>query len=116
MKYRKAKHYNTKSKTFVYGIMFHYGDGLWQPFFNDYVPIKFDNEEDCDFMLAKLQSESGHVLLCVADGEELPYGVTNSCDYCEFNMTEDEGGAIGAKIGSRGKFAYCEKGYWREDT
>ncbi len=55
-------------------------------------------------------------LLCVLAGEERPYGVTTSCDCCEFKITTDAGGAIGAQIGSRGDFSYCEKGYWKEET
>ena len=55
-------------------------------------------------------------LLCVLDGEERPYGVTNSCYECEFCMANDAGGVIGAQIGSRGEYQYCEKGYWKEET
>jgi hypothetical protein len=55
-------------------------------------------------------------LACEDDLNELPYEVVDSCDQCEFCMTADAGGAIGAQIGSRGEFKYCEKGYWKEDT
>lgn len=55
-------------------------------------------------------------LLCVADGEPKPYGVTDSCDQCDFCMEADAGGAIGAMLMSRGTYQYCEKGYWKEDT
>ena len=56
-------------------------------------------------------------LLCVSDGMEVPYGVTDSCEQCEFNMSADSGGTIGGQLfGSRGEFRYCEKGYWKEDT
>lgn len=55
-------------------------------------------------------------LLCVIDGEERPYGVEYDCYECDFCIEADAGGAIGAQIGSRGTYKYCEKGYWKEDT
>jgi len=75
-------------------------------------------KRDCDKTAEEpdeLTIES-NTLLCVANDEEKPYGVEDDCSLCEFCITAVDAGAIGAMIGSRGTYRYCEKGYWKEDT
>jgi len=80
-----------------------------------YEPSNKNNDECAEPQTSASQPLND--LLCVADGDDLPYGVTDSCDECEYCITANAGGTIGGQLfGSRGTFKYCEKGYWKEDT